>query len=310
MSENNNTFISKEDGESLLKVALGLAAVPLALRGSRKAFGRVMTNLIQPTGYQHKMSQLVYNLSPNTDLPYIYKYGKKFLDDPLKYGRNPKHKPIYPNTQSEIKKESTKALKRAINSVRYDKPVWDMPGVVKKSSPKTVANYANIDEVLEAREFPYRAMYNLKPRQGQNVYIKNPKKNIFSKQTYSFNPDNPIGKRMIQSVSDAAEYGMKPEKHPTMGGYTLKLIKDKFDKSGKLVEKGGYYFEDAWDLKLHKSLLSNPSPERLARYIADKMSKPVTVKGKAPIRRQSKFDDINEQSIIEEFIAEEVVPKF
>ena len=152
MSENNNTFISKEDGVNLLKIALGLASIPLAIKGGRKAFGRVATNLIQPTGYQGKIAQALQNLSPDTDLANIYKYGRNGLKDReirkkiwLETGRDV-NKPVYPSTKKEIRKESKKVLKRAINSVRKDIPVWEIPkpNTSRQAVPSRAVSYTHL----------------------------------------------------------------------------------------------------------------------------------------------------------------------
>jgi hypothetical protein len=163
-------------------------------------------------------------------------------------------------------------------------------GKIIKDEPLLFTNWGEaVEEIgsqMRGREFPFRKMFGLKPRWGSEKLYK-----INKDGTYSFSKMDKQGEELRNYVKEDIVYGTS-DNHPVMGGYSAK---DKFT-----VKKGvpgiTRSYEDRWDFDVNpgekmgigKTLLTEGQsldPKTyIARYLASKVGKPITIKGKATLR--------------------------
>jgi len=163
-------------------------------------------------------------------------------------------------------------------------------GKIIKDEPLLFTNWGvrakGYGSQMRGREFPFRKMFGLKPRWGSEKLYK-----INKDGTYSFSKMDKQGEELRNYVKEDIVYGTS-DNHPVMGGYSAK---DKFT-----VKKGvpgiTRSYEDRWDFDINpgekmgigKTLLTEGQsldPKTyIARYLASKVGKPITIKGKATLR--------------------------
>tara|TARA_R100000458_G_C8277659_1_gene253271 strand:- start:1163 stop:2329 length:1167 start_codon:yes stop_codon:yes gene_type:complete len=304
-----NKLIGKAEGVQPQKIRDLMNVVDLAMlagsaRGlSKKAVGRVVTNLFEPVSYTHKVRSMLDqlqegkgNLSTILDRFIQMKKGNK--DFSIFGGLKGENVPAtiiphniltgLPNKEyhPSLLKEIYGAGKKAFKSVKSDKPIYreNIPPFLRAG-----------DDMYEGRELPYRKMFGLKPRFGKDIYIKNPD------GTYSFNPKSKWGEVFLRDIKrDAVEgsiYADGSYGHPVMGGYSLKPY-------GKSGAPEGYEYEDIWDFALN-----NPGKKldrvRVLRAVMNKLSDPVTIKGRVDSPTSLKkdmFGNVIDEKMVNDFL--------
>ena len=173
----------------------------------------------------------------------------------------------YENKIQELKRLLT--TKKGISSIIKDEPprLFDSLG-------------QSISQV--GREEPFRRMFGLKPRKGlSGVYTKN------KDGSYSFNKDDDIGSILEKEVQ-LDIISRKTSGNSVMGSYGAK---DSFSIEDGIPSIHREY-EDIWDFKINerekifgsKTNMQFGSKINMQRYLVDKITKPITIKGKVSSR--------------------------
>ena len=226
--------ITKKLNDTMFDMAMGSSS---ALKLLRPAVGRVVTNLVRPVSY---------NVKQKLD---IIKDAYLEAAGPVK---GHPHSGLYGKNYKVKAKHPLKGLKGLLKSIIDDKPIYK--------------DAQSLDYI--AREVPYRAMFDLKPRFGKAAYsniddfIKQNRSGSFDiVNEVSFNPNTVIGKKNLMNVVDEVEFpnptswanALKRRKwgpgraHITMGDFLAKRRRDL--PSGEVT---GLDYKDVWDFGINK----------------------------------------------------------
>lgn len=152
-------------------------------------------------------------------------------------------------------------LKSKIDLIKQT-PVKEIAKTVIKDKP-----LFKQDIVSEIRDLPYRKGFGLKARQASNAYVQNPD------GSYSLNPKDPQGLSMIKEmITSLDNHG-----HSSFGGYNFNYD----PKTAKIK----YY--DKWDFGLNpgEKVTKDNAHSVLARYLMNKVHKPVVFKGEVDLSK-------------------------
>jgi hypothetical protein len=261
---------------------LGALSIPMMMKQTPKAIGRVVTNVREPYGYGGTLGMIRENVL----------FGAQ--------GKGPSHASIekYFAEPSKIKRVSG-AIGKTLKSIVQDVPLYGSTlGRQMKTMPSNLAKALAGGETTtelqkrihdvgvatdEAREYLYRITFGLKPRKGTNIFKKN------KDGTLSFNPKSKRAKLLIEDIQSGVEsrggqFSLRERtytpRHSVMGGFSAKvknvelppgyLDYRKVTKSMVRSESGPgrwmgreIHYEDIWNFKMNAGewaeALSTPS---------------------------------------------------
>ena len=194
-----------------------------------------------------------------------------------------------------------KGAKGLLDSIIKDKPIYTDDIVYGNLIPKGKS-------LQDARDVPYRMMFDLKPRQGKPAYsnvdklINRDKGGSFDiVNEISFNPNTVMGNKQLRNIVEevVSPVDFSRRNHITLGDFLSK--KQKNLSTGKVE---GLTYEDVWDLGFNKGELgkilkqfkkADKSEKKdiiastLLRSLVGSITNPVTIKGTVP---KNIYDDV------------------